>query len=92
MLPRGARYSGAVCGWEGELTLQHQHCRKRRKAQPLAGTYLVAETTWDPKNLPAQCTAKKPPGKKLPPDPACVAPVEPPNAQFGAGVKVAGSK
>ncbi len=55
-------------------------------------TYLVAETTWDPKNLPAQCTAKKPPGKKPPPDPACVAPVEPPNAQFGAGVKVAGSK
>ncbi len=55
-------------------------------------TYLVAETTWDPKNLPAQCTAKKPAGKKLPPDPACVAPVEPPHAQFGAGVKVSGSK
>jgi hypothetical protein len=60
---------------------------------PQWATYLVAESTWDPKNLPPECTAKKPAGKKAPPpDPRCVAPVEPPAAQFGAGVKVAGSK
>lgn len=53
-------------------------------------TYLVAESTYDPKNLPASCTAAKPApvakGKKAapvaPPDPKCAAPVEPAAAEF----------
>ncbi len=53
---------------------------------PVWATYLVADSTWDPKNPPPQC-AKTPPkkGKAPPADPACVAPVEPPAAQFGVG-------
>jgi hypothetical protein len=53
---------------------------------PTWATYLVASSTWDPKNPPPQC-AKTPPkkGKAPPPDPSCVAPVEPPVAQFGVG-------
>ena len=49
--------------------------------------YLVAASTFDPKALPADCSAKKPPavrGKPAPaPDPKCVLPVEPPDNQFG---------
>jgi hypothetical protein len=53
---------------------------------PVWATYLSAASVWDPKNPPPQC-AKTPPkkGKGPPPDPSCVAPVEPPVAQFGVG-------
>ena len=52
-------------------------------------TYLVAESTWDPKNLPPECAPVKKPakGKAPPPDPKCVAPVEPPGSQFGLKAK-----
>jgi len=49
-------------------------------------TYLVALSTFDPKALPASCAAAfvQPKGKTpVPPDPSCVAPVEPPRAQYG---------
>jgi hypothetical protein len=58
--------------------------------------YLVAESTYDPKNLPADCAnakaAPKPakgakkgaaPAPAAGVDPKCVAPVEPPEAQYG---------
>jgi hypothetical protein len=49
--------------------------------------YLIADSTFDPKNLPADCSAPKQKGargKPAPPaDPKCVAPVPPPENQFG---------
>lgn len=76
---------------------------------PPWASYLVAASTYDPKNLPADCAAAKPAapaakpakGKKgaAPPaapaaaaDPKCVAPVPPPDAQFGDHPAVAASK
>jgi hypothetical protein len=50
-------------------------------------TYLIANSTFDPKTLPADCSAPKPKvkhGQPVPPgDPKCIAPIAPPENQFG---------
>jgi hypothetical protein len=50
-------------------------------------TYLIAESTFDPKSLPADCSGPKPKAVKGKPapvaDPKCVAPIQPPDNQFG---------
>jgi hypothetical protein len=55
---------------------------------PTWATYLVALSTWDPKNPPPECAAPATPPKKgqkpAPVDPKCKEPVEPPVKDFGA--------
>jgi hypothetical protein len=50
-------------------------------------TYLIADSTFDPKSLPADCSAPKQKGARGKPapvaDPKCAAPIPPPENQFG---------